>query len=111
VTSLALQFQAHADYRPETLSVDTGRQLIIDALSPIAGTEHIPLRDALGRVLAESVICPIDVPAHDNSAMDGYGLRGADLAADGPTTLEIVGTASPASPATPAWAPARPCAS
>jgi molybdopterin molybdotransferase len=73
--------------------VDTGRQLIIDALSPIAGTEHIPLRDALGRVLAESVICPIDVPAHDNSAMDGYGLRGADLAADGPTTLEIVGTA------------------
>jgi pyruvate-formate lyase-activating enzyme len=31
--------------------------------------------------------------SHDNSAMDGYGLRGADLAADGPTTLEIVGTA------------------
>lgn len=93
MTSLAQQFQAHADYRPETLPVDTGRQLIIDAVSPIVGTEHIPLRDALGRVLAESVVCPIDVPPHDNSAMDGYGLRGADLAADGPTTLDIVGTA------------------
>ena len=93
MTSLALHFQAHADYHPETLPVDTGRRLIIDAVSPIVGTEHIPLRDALGRVLAEGVVCPIDVPAHDNSAMDGYGLRGADLAADGPTTLDIVGTA------------------
>ena len=59
MTSLALQFQAHADYRPETLSVDTGRQLIIDALSPIAGTEHIPLRDALGRVLAEGTLAQV----------------------------------------------------
>ena len=93
MTSLAQQFQAHADYQPDALAVDAGRRLIVDALSPILGTEHIPLRDALGRVLADSVISPIDVPPHDNSAMDGYGLRGADLAADGPTRLELVGTA------------------
>ena len=38
MTSLAQQFQAHADYHPETLPVDTGRRLIIDAVSPIVGT-------------------------------------------------------------------------
>ena len=55
MTSLAQQFQAHADYQPDALAVDAGRRLIVDALSPILGTEHIPLRDALGRVLADSV--------------------------------------------------------
>ena len=111
MTSLAQQFQAHADYQPDALAVDAGRRLIVDALSPILGTEHIPLRDALGRVLADSVISPIDVPPHDNSAMDGYGLRGADLAADGPTRLELSAPPSPASRARPGSAPARRCGS
>jgi molybdopterin molybdotransferase len=93
VTSLARQFRPRR-LRPETaLNADLGRQLILDAVSPISGIEHIPLRDALGRVLAQPVISPIDVPAHDNSAMDGYGLRGEDLAADGDTVLDIIGSA------------------
>jgi molybdopterin molybdotransferase len=93
VTSLASQFSCHDDYDPNALPVSLGRQLILDTLTPITGTEHIPLRDALGRILAEPVISPIDVPAHDNSAMDGYGLRGDDLAADGETSLNVIGTA------------------
>ena len=41
----------------------------------------LPIRSALGRVLARDIVSPINVPAHDNSAMDGYALRGSDLAA------------------------------
>lgn len=93
MTSLASQFSCHDDYDPNALAVDLGRQLILDTLTPITGIEHIPLRDALGRILAEPVISPIDVPAHDNSAMDGYGLRGDDLAADGETRLSVIGSA------------------
>ena len=91
--SLASQFSCHDDYDPNALAVDLGRQLIVDTLVPITGIEHIPLRDALGRILAEPVISPIDVPAHDNSAMDGYGVRSDDLAAEGETLLNIIGTA------------------
>ena len=50
------------------------------------------LRTALGRVLARDIVSAIDVPAHDNSAMDGYALRGADLATSGDTVLRIAGT-------------------
>ena len=51
-----------------------------------------PIRDALGRVLAQDIVSLIDVPAHDNSAMDGYALRGSELRADGPTRLQVVGS-------------------
>jgi len=44
-------------------------------------------------VLAEDVISPLDVPAHDNSAMDGYAVRFADLKSDGKVTLKVAGTA------------------
>ena len=93
MTSLARQFGRHDSYAPDALSVDLGRQLILDTVRPITGSERLPLCNALGRVLAETILSPIDVPAHDNSAMDGYGLRADDLAADGDTTLEIAGTA------------------
>src|SRR5690606_29786717 len=45
--------------------------------------EHVALGDALGRVLAEPLVASFAVPAWDNSAMDGYALRAADLSADG----------------------------
>ena len=93
MTSLNQQFTCHDAYDPNALPVAVGRQLILDAVAPIEGVEHLPLREALGRVLAEAVISPIDVPAHDNSAMDGYGLRGTDLRSAGETTLQVVGSA------------------
>ncbi|CAH1747540.1 Molybdopterin molybdenumtransferase [Thauera humireducens] len=75
------------------LSVADARSLILDALSPIDGWERVAVRAALGRVLARDVIAPYNVPAHDNSAMDGYAVRAADLASDAETALAVVGTA------------------
>jgi len=46
----------------------------------VGAVEKLAIRSALGRVLAADVVSGIDVPSHDNSAMDGYALRGADLA-------------------------------
>lgn len=60
---------------------------------PVLGTEEVPLLAALGRVLAEDVKSPLDLPAHTNSAMDGYAVRAADVrgaSADQPVTLRIV---------------------
>lgn len=71
----------------DELPVDAARAAIAAALTPITATETLPLTAAVGRVLAADVVSPIDVPAHDNSAMDGYALHGADLADGGPTTL------------------------
>ncbi len=68
-------------------------------LTPLAHTEKLALRQALGRVLAESIISPINVPAHTNSAMDGYAINGADLPESGTVVLQEIGTA---------WA-GRPC--
>lgn len=69
------------------LSVDAARALIHAALRPLGGQQWLDLPQALGRILAQDVVSPIDVPAHDNSAMDGYALRGQDLAAQGSTRL------------------------
>ncbi len=75
----------------DELPVDAARAAIAAALVPINGRETLPLAQALGRVLEADVISPIDVPAHDNSAMDGYALQGADLLLDQTTTLQIHG--------------------
>ncbi|MFM2065421.1 MAG: hypothetical protein RLZZ584_330 [Pseudomonadota bacterium] len=75
------------------LSVDAARAAIAAALRPIQGQEQVALAQALGRILAEDLISPIAVPAHDNSAMDGYAFAGAGLAADRPSWFRPVGTA------------------
>ncbi|NJD35545.1 MAG: molybdopterin molybdotransferase MoeA [Betaproteobacteria bacterium] len=59
----------------------------------MTGHERVFVRQALDRVLSEDVISPIDVPSHDNSAMDGWALRFDDLAAAGETRLKNIGTA------------------
>jgi molybdopterin molybdotransferase len=70
-----------ASYAQNPLPVDTARALIRAAIAPVSTVERVALRTALGRVLAEDVISPIDVPAHDNAAMDGYAFDGAALSA------------------------------
>ena len=79
------------DYDPNSMPVDRARALIRSFLAPITATERVPIRQALGRVLATDVVSPISVPAHDNSAMDGYAVRFSDLAADRETVLSRVG--------------------
>jgi molybdopterin molybdotransferase len=81
------------DYDPNSLHVDRARDLILGMLAPVAGHERVFVRQALDRVLSEDVISPIDVPAHDNSAMDGWALRFDDLAESGETRLKNIGTA------------------
>lgn len=81
-----------AGYNPDHLPVPLAQQLVRAAITPITDTETLPLKQALGRILATDVVSPIAVPSHDNSAMDGYALRGSDLA-DGPVTLTVVGKA------------------
>ncbi len=74
------------------LSVAQARAAIATALQPIREAHEIPIRDALGRVLAADVISPIDVPAHDNSAMDGFVFAARDLRTGAPTALRAIGT-------------------
>jgi len=80
-------------YDPNALHVDKAREAIRACLAPIGGTERLATRTALGRILDEEIVPAIDVPAHDNSAMDGYAVRAADLDREGETRLEEIGTA------------------
>jgi len=83
------------DYDPNSMPVIQARQYIRDFLSPVAETELLPLLDTLGRVVAEDIYSPHNVPNHDNSAMDGYAFNADSIArADIDTThLKIIGTA------------------
>ena len=82
-----------ADYDPDALPVAQANEVIRSFVTPVAGTETLAVRAALGRVLAEDIVSPIDVPAHDNSAMDGYAVRSGDLSPDAPVTLTEIGVA------------------
>ena len=81
------------DYDPGAMPVDRARRFIDRFVAPIGGMRRVPIRDALGQVLAEDVVSPFDVPLADNSAMDGYALRHADVDGREGVTLKVVGTA------------------
>ena len=68
---------------PALISVDEALALILDGIRPVSEIEHVSLDAALGRVLAQTVQSGIDVPGYDNSAMDGYAVRSADIATAG----------------------------
>jgi molybdopterin molybdotransferase len=82
-----------AGYDPNALPVAQAQEFIARLVPRVQAVESLALRSALGRVLARDIVSPIDVPAHDNSAMDGYALRSADLAASGDTLIGVAGTA------------------
>ena len=81
-------------YDPNALPVAQAQDFIARFVPRLDAevVERVPLRSALGRVLARDMVSPISVPTHDNSAMDGYALRGADLRPDAPTVLAVAGT-------------------
>ena len=79
-------------YDPQALPVAQAQDFIARLVQPIQAIEFRPVRDALGRVLARDIVSAIDVPAHDNSAMDGFALRGAELRTDTKTRLRVVGS-------------------
>ena len=89
MTSLAQTVSCIEGYDPDALHVDKARAAILACITPVSQTEPVPVRDALGRVLAQAIVPAIDVPAHDNSAMDGYAVRFSDLE----KPLKEIGTA------------------
>jgi molybdopterin molybdotransferase len=80
------------------LRLDDALARILAAVRPVDGSETMPLPDALGRILDTDVVSPIDVPAHTNSAMDGYAVRGGDLLPDSETSLDVIGVAAAGRP-------------
>ncbi|GGK66568.1 bifunctional molybdopterin-guanine dinucleotide biosynthesis adaptor protein MobB/molybdopterin molybdotransferase MoeA [Amphritea balenae] len=72
------------------LSIDEGLARILGAVAPLTESETVTLDSAQGRTLAQALISPIDVPAHNNSAMDGYAIRAQDLSAEGDTRLQVI---------------------
>ena len=72
------------------LPVDEVERIIRERVTPVAETETVALSVASGRVLASDVVAPIDLPPFDNSAVDGYAVRHADLDAKAETRLPVV---------------------
>ena len=89
IAEIAAQLQG---YDPQALSAAGVGEFLSRLVAPVTEVESVAVLDALGRVLAKDLVSPISVPAHDNSAMDGYAFDGAQLA-QGALQLEVVGTA------------------
>ncbi len=90
IAQIAAELQG---YDPQALRAADVNAFLDRLVEPVAETEELRIFEALGRVVARDVISPISVPPHDNSAMDGYALAGAQLVPGQPLTLRVVGTA------------------
>lgn len=75
------------------------QRLIGERIAPVAGTERVPLAEARLRVVANDVRAPVDLPPFDNSAVDGYAVRHADLDKAGDTRLKLSGRLTAGAPA------------
>ena len=71
------------------MAVEQGVALLARRVGPVDGGERVGLAALDGRILAAPVIAPLDLPPYDNSAVDGYAVRQADLARDIPTRLPV----------------------
>jgi molybdopterin molybdotransferase len=83
-----------SDYDPESLRVEVATKIVDDFVRPASlalETETVSIYDSLGRVLANDIISPINVPSADNSAMDGYAFSGTSIVKDGVTSLTMIG--------------------
>ena len=71
--------------RPPLLPLDAALGQLLVAVTPLTETQTVPTMEADGRVLAQDVVSGLQVPAHDNSSMDGYAVRTGDVPAPGAT--------------------------
>lgn len=86
---------AHGNPQGSDRSLGAAVHALVTAIEPISGYRRVALHAALGQILAEPLRTAVSVPAHDNSAVDGYALRHAD---DDFAQLRIVGTAAAGHP-------------
>ena len=91
--SLAAIAEHLPGYDPQDLAVPHVHAILAALAQPVAQHERVGIFDALGRVLAQDIVAPFNVPAHDNSAMDGYAFDGAALQGGAALQLTPVGTA------------------
>ena len=78
----------------DLISVEEALAEILSHVHPL-GSERVPILDALGRVLAEEIVADTNIPPFDNSGMDGYAVRGADVAEatpGSPVRLAVIGS-------------------
>ena len=73
------------------MPLDEALAMLAERIGPVAETKCVPLVEAVGRILAEDVTAMIDVPPHDNSAVDGYAVFHDDLDPDRETRLPVTG--------------------
>ena len=92
MTTTIRELSCADDYDPNSMPVDKARDFISKVLTPIATSERLHIRAALGRVIAEDIVSPLDVPGHDNSAMDGWAYRHSDLVDGDVAVMKRVGT-------------------
>jgi molybdopterin molybdotransferase len=71
-------------------SFEEARQRVLERVAPLAEWEQLAVKGTLGRILAEDVRAPFDIPPLPNSARDGYALRSADLVGAGSARLRVV---------------------
>jgi molybdopterin molybdotransferase len=86
---------------PEPIELERAREIVLERAAPLAA-ERLPLREALGRRLAEDLVAAESVPGFDSSAMDGFALRAADTRGAGPeapAALRIAGESRAGHPA------------
>jgi molybdopterin molybdotransferase len=69
---------------------EEARQRVLERVTPLTGRDSLAPKETLGRILAEDIRAPFDIPTLPNSARDGYALRGADLAPGGTVRLHVV---------------------
>ncbi len=79
------------NHNPGLLTMDEARTRIVSNIKPVNEQEEVGLWGALGRVLAEDILSPINVPPYTNSAMDGYALNSHGI--EQGATLQVIGTA------------------
>jgi len=87
--------------RPKLIEIDEARTRVLERTQRLEA-EQVPLAHARGRVIAEQVASPLEVPGFDSSAMDGFAVRAADLAragAEEPVTLTLAGESRAGHPA------------
>lgn len=73
------------------MTLEQAGERVAALVAPVGGTETVPLAAADGRVLADTVLAPLDLPPFANSAVDGYAVHSGDLASSGTTRLPLGG--------------------
>ncbi len=91
--SIKLDPSCMDDFDPASLDAKQALMQILNSLESLSSSEKLPIRETLGRTLAEDIFSAINVPGHTNSAMDGYAVHGSEIPAKETKLLTNIGTA------------------